>query len=147
MNEDRPHSGDVQPGQASGDGTAPPTDLRRFKPETRVTNQKALPTVALITSVAALSVSAISSVVYITLIIMYENDALNGDGFILPLPLFSWLFIVLPLCVIATILTLIGCMMQTVTQRTGLHFILIVLALPLLPILLVFALSFVARFP
>ena len=102
---------------------------------------------ALITSVAALSVSAISSVVYITLIIMYENDALNGDGFILPLPIFCWLFIVLPLCVIATILTLIGCMMQTVTQRTGLHFILIVLALPLLPILLVFALSFVARFP
>ena len=110
-------------------------------------NQTALPIIALIFSITSLVVSVACSIVYIVLLVQYEKDYIDGDGFMLVMPAMCWLYLVLPLGGIATTLTLAGCFMKDVTQRTFAHFTLIVLSLPLLPLLVVYALFEVARWP
>lgn len=85
--------------------------------------------------------------VYIILLVLYENGAFSGDGFMLPMPAMCWLFLVLPLCGIAGVLTVVGCCMKKVKQRWGVQLTMILLSLPLLSLLLFYALAEVARWP
>lgn len=88
------------------------------------------------------------SIIQIALLIHYEaTDGRHGDGFMLPLPVISWLFLVLPLCILATILTIVSCARDGYTRLVLPSVCLIVLAAVMLPIVLAWTLSIHARFP
>ena len=126
---------------------APPITYSDSMTEIEPPGPHAIGMTAFILSAIALGVSVLCSVVYIILLVLYANDAFSGDGFMLPMPVMCWLFLVLPLCGIAGGLTVVGCCMKNVKQRWGVQLTMILLALPLLPLLLLYAVFEIARWP
>ena len=87
-------------------------------------------------SLAAIWTSGGFAALYVILLIHHElTDGRHGDEFIVPLPLFAWLFLVLPLCVIAAILTLASVFRKEIRRQPGRNLILILAAAALLPVL------------
>ena len=80
------------------------------------------------------------SFLHIVLLIHYEvTDGQYGDGFMLPLPLFSFIFAVFPLCALATLFNIIS-IIQGHLKFLNMNWILILLSLLMLPILLMITL-------
>ena len=97
---------------------------------------------AMIMSISATAISAITGIIHVGLLIHYEvTNGGFGDGFMLALPLLPWLFLVLPLCAIAAILAFVGLQSKGSKRFLLTCFILIVTAGILLPLLLVFTIS------
>ena len=66
----------------------------------------------------ALGIAGLSAIINIGLLIHYEvTGGDSGDGFMLPLPLLTWLFLVLPACLVASIVTLVAYRKNALSAR------------------------------
>ena len=60
-------------------------------------------------SLFALGIAGVSAIINIVLLIQYEVSGGDmGDGFMFPLPIMTWIFLVLPTCLIAAVVTLVA---------------------------------------
>ena len=98
-------------------------------------------------SVISMIISTFISLVYIILLILYEENKLSGDSFISAVPILSWIFLVFPLCIASTIFNVISIYKKEKNLHALRNFILITLATISLPLLFIFALFNIARWP
>ena len=107
------------------------------------------PNLAWIFSTSALGCAVFWAIIQIGLLIHHEvTNGRYGDGFMLPIPVLSWLFLVAPLCLVAGVLSIVDFSRRTrpgIWKQLLWNFGVIVLALSVEPLLLFYTLSEHAR--
>ena len=99
----------------------------------------------------ALSSASLSAIINIGLLIHYEvTGGDSGDGFMLPLPLLTWLFLVLPVCLVASIVTFVAFRTKALAAR-GMKLtrslVVILIAAWVQPAVFFYTITFHARYP
>ena len=57
----------------------------------------------------ALIAAGVFGVINVVLLVHYEiTNGKHGDGFMIPLPVLAWLFLVAPICLLASVFTLVS---------------------------------------
>ena len=115
-------------------------------------------------SLLALGIAGVSAIINIVLLILYEvsgGDMMNqsleelmvalelaGDGFMIPLPVMTWIFLVLPTCLIAAVVTLVAFSKKGAAER-GMKLtrslVVIVIAAGVQPAVFFYTITFHAR--
>ena len=101
-------------------------------------------------SLLALGIASLSAIINIGLLIHYEvTGGDSGDGFMLPLPLLTWLFLVLPACLVASIVTFVAFRKKASGRGMKLtrSLVVILIAAWVQPAVFFYTITFHARFP